>query len=146
MERVHEAVAIVGSIDPDAHTAATYLTDAIDCSDFDQLLFIVQAGTLGASATLDFKVTASATSGGSYTDITGAAITQLTKAGSDDSKMSLISLDVSHVLSAGKRYVKGSMTIGTATSDAGVIVLGYRPHYAPATTYDLADVDEIVVK
>lgn len=146
MDRVHETVAIVGRIDPDAYTAAAYLTEAIDCQDFDQLLFIVMAGTLGSSATADFVVKASTTSGGSYASITGTAITQLTEAGTDSDKIVLVSLDVSHVLAAGKRYVKGELTIGTATSDAGVIVLGYRPHYAPAQAFDISAVDEIVVK
>ena len=147
MERVHEAVAVVATIDPDAyaHSATAYLTDAIDCSDFDQLLFIVMAGEMGATSTIDFKITASATESGTYNDtgLTGGAITQLT--GVDDDKQVLVSLDVSKVLAQSKRYVKGELTCGTADSDAGVIVLGYRPHYGPATAYDLSSVDEIKV-
>lgn len=145
MERIHEVVAVVGSIDPDAHTAATYLSDAINCADFAQLLAIIQAGTLGASATVDFKLTASATSGGTYTDVSNALITQLTKAGSDDGKMAMISLNIEKILASGKQYVKASMTVGTATSDCSAIILGFRPHYAPANDHDIADVDEIVV-
>lgn len=146
MERFHEIAGIVGIIDPDAYSASTVLTGAIDCADFAQLVFIVQAGDLGASATLDFKVTASDASGGTYTDVAGTAITQLTQAGSDSNKQAIVALDTAHILALGKRYVKGSMTIATAASDAGVIVLGYRPHYLPATNYDLSTVDEIVVK
>ena len=45
---------------------------------------------------------------------------------------------------AGKYYVKGSMTVGTATSDAGAIVLGRPRKIKPASDNDLASVGEIV--
>jgi hypothetical protein len=36
------------------------------------------------------------------------------------------------------------MTIGTATSDAGAILIGVNPRNAPASDNDLAAVDEII--
>ena len=146
MERATELFAVVGKIDPDAYSASTELTEAIDCSYWDQLVFTVMAGTLGSSATLDFKVTSSATSGGTYTDVSGAAITQLTQAGTDSDKVAIVVLDTTHIATLGKRFVKGSLTIATAASDAGVVVYGFRSRYLPATQYDLAAVDEIVIK
>lgn len=138
-----ENQAVVGIIDPDVYTAAEYLTAAIDMNKFESLQAIVMAGTLGASATLDAKLTASATSGGTYTDITGKAITQLTQAGTDSDKQSIINLRAEE-LTEGLRYVKLSMTVGTATSDAGAIVMGANPRNAPASDNDLSTVDEIV--
>jgi hypothetical protein len=138
-----ERAAIVATIDPDAYGTGEELSDAIDMSLFGRLLAIVAAGTLGSSATLDAKLTSSATSGGQYTDIAGKAITQLTQAGTDSDKQALINLDASE-LPEGHRFVKLSMTVGTATSDAGAIVLGFDPRSAPASDDDLASVDEIV--
>ena len=47
-------------IDPDAYTAATYNGDVIDMQDFRRVIFILQAGDLGSSATLDYRVEGSA--------------------------------------------------------------------------------------
>jgi len=36
------------------------------------------------------------------------------------------------------------LTVATATSDVGAVILGLDPRYAPASDFDLASVDEIV--
>lgn len=135
--------AVVGVIDPDANAAATYLTAAIDMSQWQSIQAIIMAGDLGSSATIDAKLTQATTSGGTYKDVTGKSITQLTQAGADDNKQAIINcrseeLDVAN----GYRYVKLSMTVGTATSDCGAIVLGTDARVQPGT--DLTSVDEVV--
>lgn len=144
LTQANERCAVVGTIDPDAYSAGTELTDPIDMSKFDKVLFIVMAGTLATNNTTDFKITASETSGGSYEDLDGHAITQLTEAGSDSDKQALIEVKAIDVLTAGKRYIKGSLTVATAAADAAVVALGFDPNYGPAHMYDLASVDEIV--
>ena len=145
--KLSDRLAIVSCIDPDAYTTGTQTGDAIDMSVHRQIMTIVQAGALGSSATLNCLLTESATSGGTYTQITGKGITQLTQAGTDSDKQAVINLKASE-LSAGMRWVKVSLRIGTATSDCGTITLAGRPRYStasPTTTYgDLASVDEIV--
>ncbi len=139
-----EVAAVVATIDPDVYTATEYLSDAIDMAKVDQILAIVMAGTLGSSATLDAKLTQATTSGGSYKDITGKAITQLVKA-SDDDKQALINCRADELdIDNDYRWVKLSMTVGTATSDAGALVLGFGERYGPAADGDLASVAEIV--
>lgn len=139
-----ERLAVLGTIDPDAYGTGTTGTDWVDLSKFVQAMFIVMAGTLGSSATIDFKLQEAKTAaGGDAQDLSGKAITQLTDAGTDDDKQALI--NVRHdELSDGYRYVRGVMTVGVATSDGGVLVLGGDPTYAPASDFDLASVDEIV--
>tara|TARA_R110002051_G_scaffold69334_1_gene124719 strand:- start:761 stop:1198 length:438 start_codon:yes stop_codon:yes gene_type:complete len=137
-----EQWAVIGVVDPDANTAAQYLTAAIDMSLWSRIVAVVQAGTLGSSGTLDFKLTDASASGGSYTDITGKAITQLTQAGTDADKQSIINLRFDE-LNDDARYVKAAMTVGTATSDCSAIVMGL-PRYYPASDNDLSSVDEIV--
>lgn len=141
-----EQAAVVANIDPDAYAASTVTSGWVNMRDFGALLAIVQAGDLGASATLDAKLQQASDSGGTGAkDITGKAITQLTQAGTDSNKQALINLRAEELdLDNGFTYVRLSMTIGTATSDAGGIVLGFNAARGPASDYDSATVDEIV--
>jgi hypothetical protein len=141
-----EIAAVCGTIDPDAYTAAPYTSDYINMANFQRGLAIIMAGTLGSSATLDAKlVQATDASGTAVKDITGKAITQLTEAGTDSDKQALINftgadLDVAN----GFAFVAVVMTVGTATSDAGALLMGFDARYEPASDSDLASVDEIV--
>lgn len=140
------AAAVVGVIDPDAIAASTVTTGWIDMDQFEAIQAIVMAGTLGASATLDAKLEqASDGSGTGAKDITGKAITQLTQAGTDSDKQAVINCFANELDRDNSfTHVRLSMTIATATSDAGAIVLGHYPHYGRASDSDLATVDEIV--
>lgn len=141
-----EQVAVVGNIDPDAYAASTVTTGWIAAKNFHEFIAIVQAGDLGASATLDAKLEqASDGSGTGAKDITGKAITQLTQAGTDSNKQALIHLRPSELdVDNSFTHFRLSMTVATATSDAGGIVLGVGPRTGPAQDNDAATVDEIV--
>lgn len=144
--RPSDRAAVVGVIDPDAYGTGTETTGWIDMASFNEIMAVVMAGTLGASATLDAKIEqAQDASGTGVKDVAGAAITQLTKAGSDDDKQAIINLwaedlDVDNDFT----HVRLSMTVGTAASDAGAVVLGMCERYGPASDGDLASVAEIV--
>jgi hypothetical protein len=142
-ERLSEKLAVVACIDPDAYTATTYASDNVDMKYHRRVMFIVQAGDLGASATIDFKVQASADGSTGWADLDGKAITQLTQAGTDDNKQAIVEV-TAEGLPAGKRYLRGYLTVGTATSDAGVIALADVSRYEPGNAFDLDSVDEIV--
>lgn len=141
-----EICAVVANIDPDAYAASTVVSGYVNMRDFTALMAVIQAGDLGASATLDAKlVQATDTSGTGSKDITGKAITQLTQAGTDSNKQVLINvrpeeLDVDN----GFDCVAISMTVAVATSDAGAMLLGFFPSRGPATAVDSATVDEVV--
>ena len=141
-----EMVAVVATIDPDANTAQAYTSDWVNMKDWEQVLAIVMAGDLGSSATLDAKLQqATDGSGTSAKDITGKAITQLTQAGTDSDKQALIQARADELdVAGGFTHVALVMTVGTATSDSGAVLLGLNPTYGPASDYDLASVDEIV--
>jgi hypothetical protein len=144
--RLDQAVAVVDCIDPDAYTTGDYTGDIIDMQDFEQVMFVVMAGALGTNATVNFQVYQGNTSAlGTPVVITGAAITQLTEAGTDSDKQAVVVVKQADLNEAsGYRWIRGTLTIGTATSDAGVLTLGAYPQYGPASDYDLASVDEIV--
>lgn len=149
LTHVHAAdnVAVVATIDPDVTTASTVVSDYVDASKFHTLLAVIMAGTLGSSATLDAKlVQATSSAGAGAKDITGAAITQLTQAGTDASDtQAVISLQTDALDVANDfQFVAISLTVGTATSDAGAIMLGVAPRVGPASDNDLASVGEVV--
>lgn len=138
-----DRVTLIGVIDPDANTATDYLSAALDMGNFESCMAIVMVGDLGSSATVDAKLVQATTAAGVYKDVTGKAITQLTQAGTDSNKQAIINcqsedLDVAN----GYRYVKLSMTVGTATSDSAGVLLGLDSRYGPAT--DATTVDEVV--
>lgn len=144
-ERLSENLAVVSCIDPDAYTAAAYNGDVIDMKLYERVMFIVMAGTLGTNATVDWVLKGDTASDGSYsTTITGKSITQLTEAGTDSDKQVVIEVTAEEVAAQGFRYIRETMTVGTATSDAGSIAIAGRLSYSPASEYDLASVDEIV--
>ena len=141
-----ELAAVVGVIDPDANAAGALSTGWIDMRDFGALLAIVMAGDLGTSATLDAKFEQATSSGGAgVKDVSGAAITQLTQAGTDSNKQALINLRGEQLdTDSGFRYARLTMTTATATSDSGAVVLGFHPARGPASDFDATTVDEIV--
>lgn len=142
--KLSEKLALVATIDPDAYTTGAYTSDWVDMTFFRRVVFYVLAGTLGSSATLDCKLQeATDSSGTGNTDISGKSITQLTQAGSDSDKQAEIEI-ADHELSAGFTHVAAVMTVGTATSDAGVAAIAGVPRYHPASDHDLSSVDEIV--
>ncbi len=141
-----ERVAVVGAIDPDVHTADTYYTGYIPMKNFRRFMAVVMAGTLGTNATVNAKLIAyTSAAGAGALDVPGAAITQLTEAGTDSDKQAVINFDTS-ILAGSTLYThfRLSLTLGTATSDLGAIVFGLDPLYAPASDNDATTVDEIV--
>lgn len=142
-----DRAAVVGVIDPDATAASTVTTGWISIANFASVMAVISAGTLGTNATVDAKFEqATDASGTGAKDVTDKAITQLTQAGTDDSdKQAVINcqqqdLDVANDFA----FVRLSVTVGTATSDLGAVVLGLDPAYGPASDNDASTVAEIV--
>ena len=142
-----ERAAVIAVIDPDVTTASTVTSTYASMVLFEQVMAVVQSGTLGSSATLDFKlVQATDSSGTSSKDITGKAITQMTQAGTDQSDDQAVincradELDVD----SGFDHVAMVLVIGAATSDASAILLGLTARYGPASDNDVSTVGEIV--
>lgn len=141
-----DRAAVVGVIDPDALAADTYETGWISMSDFQSVMAIIMAGSLGSSATLNAKFEqGQGAAGANPQDVPGKAITALTQAGTDSDKQAVLNCFADDLdLADGYDHVRLSMTIGAATSDAGALVLGFDARYEPASNNDLASVDEIV--
>lgn len=139
-----DKMTLAAVLDPVSQGAATVTTGWVSMGTFEQIVAMLMVGVLGASATVDAKLQqASDGSGTGAKDITGKAITQLTKAGTDDAKQVLINcrseeLDVAN----GFTHVRLSVTVATAASLIAAAVFGLEARYQPAT--QKATVDEVV--
>ena len=145
-ENLSQSLAVAADgIHAASQSASEKLTGAVDLLKFKRAYFLIDTGTMGSSATLDFTVKASATSGGSYTAVSGSAITQLVKA-TDDNKYAIVEVSSEKILAAGStyRYIKGSLTPGTAACTSAVIVLGSLVNYEPASQYNATTVAQTV--
>jgi len=142
-----EVAAILATIDPDAYTAATTVTDYADMGKFESLMIILLVGTMATSATLDAVVKQATDSSGTSAKnlTTSKAITQLTQAGTDSDKQVIINvraedLDMTNEFD----HVALSVTGAVDASDYAVVILGMNARVMPASDNDLASVDEIV--
>lgn len=144
MDKSYEVFTIAATIDPDAYSTGTQGSDWVDMTTFRQADFWVLAGTLGSSAVLNCKLRqATDSSGTGAVDISGKAITALTQAGTDSDKQACIHVNADE-LSSGFTHVQALATLTVATSDYGLVGLGYGSHFKPAADYDLSTVDEYV--
>tara|TARA_B100000927_G_C16353315_1_gene424231 strand:- start:474 stop:857 length:384 start_codon:yes stop_codon:yes gene_type:complete len=92
-----------------AAKTATATSAAIDLLEFDGdvLLILDSAAGTGSSPTLDVKLTECDTTGGTYTDLSGATFTQVT----DSASMQTLVI----LKDSAKRFVKIVQTIGGST-------------------------------
>ena len=140
-----ERVAVLGVVDPDANAAGALVSDYGDASKFNSFMAIGFAGVMGASATIDMKLTqATSSAGAGAKDVSGKAITQLVKA-TDDDKQAIINLRADQLdVAGGFSFVAITFTVGAATSDSGAVLLGLDPVHSTAADSDLASVAEII--
>jgi hypothetical protein len=117
--KLTDRATVVVALAPVSKSAGTTTSSAVDMTGFGGGALMVNAGVIAASGTVDCKVQSSATSGGTYTDITGAAITQMTQAGGDSGTSQLVSFD----MPAGHTHVKTVLVNATAAAIQGVFVI-----------------------
>lgn len=140
LETVDDRPQVVSIIAPINLNNATTLSTAVDMTVYQMAMFVITLGVI--DTTVDMKLKESATSGGSYTDISGKAITQL--AGTDDGKQAIIFVRATE-LGTGKYFVKASVTVGNGTSSLGAVVgIGLRPFAGYDTANDSSTVAEII--
>ena len=129
-----ERMAVVAVVAPGARAAGAGNSGWIDTALYTRLMAVVATGALGAAATVDAKwQQASDASGTGSVDIAQGQLTQIVKA-SGDNKQAVMNLDVNRLTERSKRFVRLVLTVGTATSDAGAVVLGVDPKHLPATS------------
>lgn len=142
---MHHLPKLVRLVSPEAiKDNGSYTSQAGDTKGYDSAVVVVQMGATDIAATV-LKVQECDTSGGTYTDITGATCdggtnidgtTASLPAATDDDKFFAVQLSN---LATRKRYLKIVLTIGDGTTGAfaSVFALLFRGKDVPATPAEL---------
>jgi hypothetical protein len=146
---IHESVPVLARVKPQTITAAaTVDSDAVDMSNFPEVLVIFNMGdyAAGNDGSVEVKITGDTASGGSYaTDITGKALTTGTFTGSTgDDAVGIIRVTREEVAAQGLRYIRAEVTPSDQNLTCGLVIVGSYARYNPATNFDLSDVAEII--
>ncbi len=141
MEMINERLAVVAALDPDSYAPNTYYTDAIDMRYWERVMFVMNVGDMGSSATIDFSVVEGSTSSPT-TAISGKSATRLTQASTDGDKQVIIEVRAEE-MDPDSRYLRGKVIIATEACDVSVVAVAEGWH-RPAYDFDLSSVDEIV--
>lgn len=105
---------------PHVGTAGTMTATAVDGRGFDRACFIIAVGAMTNTATLDAKITDCATSGGSYANTAGTALTQL----DDTNGGTVYTIDVP--VKAASPFMKTLIVTGTAAAVNSAICILYN--------------------
>ena len=125
---------IVNAVVPSAGSAGAMTAVAVDGTGYDRVLFVLSTGAATAGATGTFKITSSATTGGSYTDVSSAALTNL--ADTDGSKNFVIDMPIA----SAKPFFKVAGTTVTQPIANSTIAILYRGSKYPVDTSYAAQV------
>lgn len=141
-----EHIGLRGVINPVSQGVGSVSTGWIAAADYANFVAALQVGALGASATVDAKLEqAQNGSGTGAKDITGKAITQLTKASTDDNKQAFINLKPEELDIANNfTHFRLTVTVATAACLISAQVLGLTRRYGFASDGNVATVDSIV--
>ena len=141
-----QRVAVAAAIDPQSTNAAVS-TAWIQAAAFHKLMAVVQAGALGAAATVDAKFQQAQDGAGTgVKDVASTLMQQLTKAGTDDSAtQSMINCKMSELdINNGFNFVRLTVTPAVAASLISAVVLGVDQHYGVASDSNAASVLQVV--
>jgi hypothetical protein len=133
---ISESLAQLASIAPVAQTAGTVLSGPFTLNPSRKAMATILVGTPGSGGTVDAKIRWSATSGGTYADVTGAAMAQMVAAGSQQIE---IRGDRVNALAQGP-WFKLSVTVAVATTPIAAIVQGADSRDEPNSDHNEAAV------
>ena len=133
-QKPSESLALLATLDPASQAAGTVTTGWVDAGQFFSLMAILKAGVFGASGTVDAKLQQATDSAGTGAkDVTGKAITQLVAAGGNN-RQAIINIKAADLdVEGGFRYVRLSVTVGTAATLIDAVVWGCMPRMVPVT-------------
>lgn len=141
--RITEDATVVAQTLSNAGTAGIFLSDAVslDCDTGRRFLAIIQLGVIGSSGTVAAVLQWSATSSGTYANITGTAIVTDTAG----SKTHLIEASVEQIkqFAPTAAFMKLSVTTAVAATPFGAVILGFDGAHKPITAG--TDVGQVIV-
>ncbi|WP_374349169.1 hypothetical protein [Chitinimonas sp.] len=143
--KTSEEFALLASVDPASQATGTVTTGWINTTNFAKFMALISTGVLGAAATVDAKIQqAQDNVGTGAKDVTGKAIVQIIKA-TGDNKQALINFRGEDLdINGGFGFVRVSVTVGTAASQAAAYLFGAVPRFAPAEPFNQAAVAQVI--
>lgn len=125
-----DKIKIVNAVVPSAGGAGTMTAVAVDGTGYDRVMFVLSTGAATSGGSGTFKITSSATSSGSYTDVSSAALANL--ADTDGSKQFVIDMPVSKT----KAFFKvAGTTVTQAIANSTIAILYKGTNYPVSTAY-----------
>ena len=129
--RLGDKIKIVNAVVPTVGSVAAITATVVDGTGFTRCAFVLSTGAAAVGATLTCKIQSSTATGGSYADVSGAALTNLAAA-TAASKQYVIDMPVDPA----KPFMKIVGAVGTDTLANSAIAILYRGEdYPVATTY-----------
>lgn len=133
-QKPSEALGLLATIDPSQQAAGTLSTGWVDQATYFAIMAVINVGVFGASATVDAKIQqATDSSGTGAKDVTGKAITQLLAAGGNNRQAIINMKEADLDTEGGYRYVRLSITVGTAATFTSGQLYGAIPRFMPAS-------------
>ena len=126
----HEVLKPVVCVQADNYGAGTVNGSEIDTAGFEELLLVVDAGV--TNGTVDVKLQHATASGGTFTDISGAAIAQVTP--STDATIYAVRLNLRNA----NRYVRAVLTTTGTSSKVSVTAVLANPETWPVSQVNAA--------
>lgn len=133
-----DKIKIMPVVVPSAGAAAGMTEIEVNGSGYSRALWIVFTGAAAANATIDFKVQSATATGGSFADVSGAALTQALAA-TGASKIFGIDMAVDPV----KPFMKPVGVVGTDTFANSAICILYRGSAYPVATSYLTELVQL---
>ena len=133
--RLADKVKIVNCIVPTAGAATGMTETEVDCTGWDRVMYVLSTGAAAAGATIAFKVTEAAVTGGggAWADIASAASAGLTAA-ANASKVHVYDIAVNPA----KPFQICVGVVGTDTFANSCIAILYKANGAKANNYPVA--------
>lgn len=142
-EQLSQGLALIATIHPASYSAKTS-SDGIDMKLFRRVMFVINSGVIGAN-TIAGAVTGSTDNSTFTTTITGKSLNSGTFSGTvDNNHEAIIEVTAEECEAAGVRYIRLDLTPSGAALLSAVALAGVV-RYSPASDYNLASVNEIVV-
>lgn len=129
--RLPDKIKIVKTVIPTAGAAAGMTETEIDGSGYSRIAWVLFTGAAATGATIDFKIQSATTTGGSFADVSGAALTQILAA-SGASKIYVIDMPVNPA----RPFMIPVGVVGTDTfANSAVGILYQGVNYPVSTAY-----------
>lgn len=107
---------------------------SVNATGFDRVCYFITCGSGAAGATLDIQITESATTGGTFTDITGGSVVQVT----DSTDETTFTVDVP--TNSAKPFQRAKRTSATAAMAFSVIAIPYGGNHSHPPTLEQTEV------